>query len=127
MSDWRVRKVALWALVGAMAGFGTPAAANIPNPDRWEGGSAMPAALAREGGCEPGVVPAADVESATQRLVGEVVALDTQGGQLVLNTRAGKVALAATGDTLSQLDIGDVVVVEIVPEPDAPPARNECR
>jgi hypothetical protein len=128
MSGWRVRRVALWALVGAMAGFATPVLASIPNADHSsEGGSAMPAALAREGGCEPGMTPAANVESHTQRLVGQVVALDAQGGQMTLSTRAGKVSLAASADTLSQLDVGDVVVVELIPESDAAPGRSDCR
>ena len=128
MSDWRVRVVALWALVGATGGFATPVLANIPNPDHSsDGGSAMPAALAREGGCEPGMTPAAEVESNTQRLVGQVVALDAPGGQMTLSTRAGKVSLAASADTLSQLDIGDVVVVELIPETDTAPGRSDCR
>jgi hypothetical protein len=129
MSDWRVRMVALWALVGAVVGFATPVLARIPNPDHSSdgGGSAMPAALAREGGCEPGMTPAAEVESNTQRLVGQVVALDAQGGELTLSTRAGKVSLAASADTLSQLDIGDVVVVELIPETESASGRADCR
>ena len=127
MSDWRVRMAAISAVLGVVAGLTTPGGANIPNRDRFDGAAAMPADVAREGGCDPALVPVADVESNTHRLVGQVVSLDERGGQMVLETKAGRVALAATADTISQLGVGDVVVVEMIPESDTVPARTECR
>ena len=127
MSDWRVRMAAISAVLGVVAGLTTPSGANIPNRDRFDGAAAMPADVAREGGCDPALVPVADVESNTHRLVGQVVSLDERGGQMVLETKAGRVALAATTDTISQLGVGDVVVVEMIPESDTVPARTECR
>ena len=127
MSDWRVRMAAISAVLGVVAGLTTPVGANIPNRDRFDGAAAMPADAAREGGCDPALVPVADVESNTHRLVGQVVSLDERGGQMVLETKAGRVALAATTDTISQLGVGDVVVVEMIPESDTVPARTECR
>ena len=127
MSDWRVRTVAIGTVLGVMAGLTTPGAANIPTRDRFDGAAAMPAEVARERGCDPAMVPVADIESNTHRLVGQVVSLDEHGGQMVLETKAGRVALAATADTISQLGVGDVVVVEMIPESDAVPARGDCR
>ena len=128
MSEWGTRMIAVSALVGTIAGLTTPGGANIPDPDRrFDGGAAMPGALARENGCESPLVPVAETEANTRRVVGQVVALDEQGGQMVLETKTGRVSLAAAADTISQLEVGDVVVVEMIPDADAVQARADCR
>jgi hypothetical protein len=60
--------------------------------------------------------------------VGQVVALDDQAGQMVLATRGGQIALEASADTLAQLAVGDVIVVEMVPEAEGSASpRTDCR
>ncbi len=122
-----VRALALSAiLVGAAVGLAAPSEAR-PDPERTtESPAALPRDVARHG-CENPVVSATEVEAARQRLVGEVIALDEEAGRLVLATRGGPVALAVSRDTLSDLDVGDVIVVELVPELDAERSRADCK
>lgn len=115
-------------LAGAALGFPGSGDASIPNPDRTtDRGAARPGAVTREE-CDPAIVPAADVEAPVQRVVGQVVRLDEDKGQIVLGTRSGVVPLAAERETIAQLDVGDVIVVEFVPEAEAQAqARPGCR
>jgi len=126
MVKWRVGAFALAGLWVATLGWVSPSTAR-PDPERSEAAAALPGAVARDSACDNAMVPAADVEASTRRLIGEIAALDEPGGKLLLRTRSGPVTLAASPETLSQLEVGDVVVVEVVPEPDAEVARVDCR
>lgn len=126
MGKWRVGAFALVGLAGAALGLASPSAA-VPDRERSEAAAALPGAVAREDGCEGAMVPAADVEANTQRVIGEITGVDQQAGKLLLKTRSGPVALSASPETLAELEVGDVVVVEVVPEPDALAQRADCR
>jgi hypothetical protein len=111
--------------IGAVAGLATPSEAR-PTPERTtESPAALPGAVARETGCDDAIVPAASVEAKTKRLVGEIVSVDSRDGRIVLATRTGNVSLSVSPETASDLDIGDVLVVEVVPEADS--VISNCR
>ena len=126
MGKWRGRAFALAGICAAVLGISDPGAAR-PDPERSEAAAAMPGAVARDGGCDNPMVPAADVEASTRRVIGEVAALDEKEGRLLLKTRAGEVTLNASPETLAQLQVGDMVVVEVVPEPDTMVSRADCK
>lgn len=108
-----VRALTLAAVLAASV---SQADAKIPERDG-DTPAALPGSVARD--CDAAaIVPAADVESNVKRVVGQVVGLDDQEGKIVLNTRAGQIAFAASVDTMKQLDVGDVIVIELTPEPD---------
>ncbi|MBI2204583.1 MAG: hypothetical protein HYU41_12105 [Candidatus Rokubacteria bacterium] len=112
-----VRALALAAVVAAasvsLTGVGN---AKIPDRTNEDAPAALPGSVARD--CDSGIVPAADVESTVKRVIGQVVGLDDQAGKITLNTRAGQIAFAASADTMAELDVGDVIVIELTPEPD---------
>lgn len=114
-----VRALALAAVLAASVSL---VDAKIPERDD-DAPAAPPGSVARD--CDAAVVPAADVESNVKRVVGQVVGLDDREGKIVLNTRAGQIAFAASADTMKQLDVGDVIVIELTPEPDTL-ARATC-
>ena len=126
MVKWRVGAFALVGLGVATLGTVSPGSAR-PDPERSEAAAAMPGAVARDGSCDNPMVPAADVEASTHRVVGEIAALNERDGKLLLKTRSGPVTLAASPETLSQLEVGDLVVVEVVPEPDTQLTRADCK
>lgn len=124
--DGRLRALALSAVVAAAAlSFATPGEAR-PDPDRaLDSPAALPGAVAREDDCDNAMV-AADIEQSPKRLIGQVTSLDHRGGQLILATRSGSVALPASPETIHALQVGDVIVLELTPEPDAMSSRGDC-
>jgi hypothetical protein len=123
MRDGRIRALALPAVVIAATLSLTAPAESRPDPDRsLDSPAALPAAVAGEDECDP--MLAADTESAPKRLIGQVAAVDHGGGRVVLATRTGPVALQASQDTMNELSVGDVLVVELTPEPDALVGRD---
>lgn len=117
-----VRALALAAGLAASVSLPVVGDASIPDRDG-DAAAALPGSVARE--CDSPVVPVADVESNVKRVIGQVVGLDDQEGKIVLSTRAGQIAFAATADTMKQLDVGDVIVIELTPEPDTV-TRSTC-
>jgi hypothetical protein len=94
------------------------------NPDgASDSPAALPAAVSAEDACDDGML-AADDEASPKRLIGQVTALDHGAGRLVLATRTGPVELNAGAQTLGELAVGDVLVVEVTAEPDALASRG---
>ncbi|MBI2217892.1 MAG: hypothetical protein HYU51_11385 [Candidatus Rokubacteria bacterium] len=78
------------------------------------------------GGCIGSPSPAADVEEGEPaRVIGEVIALDPRSGLAMLATERGMLALQGTPETLKQLVVGDMVVVELVDEDAGPPTPRD--
>ncbi|MBI1735825.1 MAG: hypothetical protein HYR51_11685 [Candidatus Rokubacteria bacterium] len=126
MGNGRIRALALSAIViAAPLSFATPGEGK-PDPERMESPAALPAAVASERDCDNPLMPAADVEGTPKRLIGQVTSLDHNGGLLILATRSGAVSLHASAETLSELGVGDVIVLELTPEPDALATRGDC-
>jgi hypothetical protein len=71
-----------------------------------------------------GVTSASQPEPETARLVGQVVAIDASAGVAVLATARGMVALEGSQESMGRLDVGDVVVVELVDEEEDAPAAS---
>ena len=115
MGQGRFRVVALSALAIAVALASATPGEGKPDPEQSESGAALPATVAR-GDCDSAMT-AADVEQAPKRVIGQVTSLDD--GRVMLATRSGPVALRASADTLAALAVGDVIVLELTPEPDA--------
>lgn len=124
MRDGRPCALALSAVViAATLSFATPGEAR-PDPDRaMESPAALPAAVARD--CDDPSL-STDVEATPRRLIGQVTSLDRGAGRVILATRSGSVALNASPETLNALDEGDVIVLELTPEPDALVSGGDC-
>ena len=115
----------------ALAGFLASAALCLATPvaarsdsDGTDAPAAVPAAVARDD-CEAAMF-GADGEHTPSRLIGEVISLDPNGGQVTLATRAGAVPLRASAETLGALAVGDVIVLELTGEPDTVVSQNDC-
>jgi hypothetical protein len=50
---------------------------------------------------------------ASQRVMGQVMALNMETGQVLLKTRAGMLALQGAPEEVQKLNVGDVIVVEL--------------
>jgi hypothetical protein len=125
MRDGRIRALALSAIVTAGSlGLTTPAE-TTPNPDpSLADAAALPAAVGLEDGCDPTLD--GDVESTPKRLIGQVTTLDHRAGRLILATRSGPVSLDASVDTMNELAVGDVLIIELTSEPDELLSRGDC-
>lgn len=125
MGDGRIRAVALSAIVVAgVLTFAAPGEGK-PDPERsLDAPAALPAAVAQDDCDDP--MLSADVEASPKRLIGQVTSLDHSGGRLILATRSGAVALQASAETMNELNVGDVIVLELTPEPDAVFAAGNC-
>jgi hypothetical protein len=115
------RTLVALALVLMLAGAGA-AHAKATGSEEWR--DLGPRAPAQRAACAE-VGPVAR-ETAPQpeaaRLVGQVVAIDAGAGVVVLATPRGMVALEGSQESMGRLGVGDVVVVELVDEEDAPAA-----
>lgn len=65
-------------------------------------------------------------EPKAERVVGQVVAVDAPQGIAMLATQSGVVALRGEPETIADLDVGDVVVVEVTVEAAARIRTTDC-
>ena len=92
----------------------TPAAPDVATPSRPD--DATPCAGSA---CTPDVQPPDSALGDSHRmLAAQVVRIDEQAGHVLLNTALGIVTVPASPAVISQLNVGDLVVLRVVPDSD---------
>jgi hypothetical protein len=87
--------------------------------------------------CDPQPSPASAIDAGVpaERVIGKVLAVDQDAGVAMLGTERGVLAIQGTPEMLGQLDVGDMVVVEMVdvdgdsaltPEGEGAPTKGTC-
>jgi hypothetical protein len=66
-------------------------------------------------------IPGSDDNAiAPQRVMGQVMALNMETGQVLLKTKAGMLALKGSPEEIGKLNVGDVIMVELREQSEAP-------